>query len=61
MIDWELALQAFIKILENPRAKNGYVQLQKYYGSLGMTQQEDAFIRLIEKRFGSANSSNADK
>lgn len=61
MIDWEPALHAFIKILENPRTKKGYVQLKKYYSSLGMVQQESALEYLIEKRFNSVDSPNTNK
>jgi len=61
MIDWEPALYAFINILENPQTKKGYVQLKKYYSSLGMVEQEAALEYLIDKKFRNVDSSNSDK
>ena len=61
MMDWQLALHAFITILENPQSKKGYVELKKYYSSLRMTEQKSALEYLIEKRFGDVDGSNSDK
>jgi hypothetical protein len=59
--DYKLALNALIKILENPKTKKGYIDLKKYYESICRKNEVKAIEFLISQRFEVADSTSSDK
>lgn len=48
-------IKALLEILENPRAKKGYLDLKNYYDFIEKPYESSAIEHLIHKRFKSAD------
>jgi hypothetical protein len=57
---WEDAINALVTVIENPRAKKGYEGLRKYYESIGKSEYADAIKHLMEKRFGTEDTTSGE-
>jgi hypothetical protein len=57
-MNWSVAINVFISILENPSAEKGYKDLKKYYNSIGMVHEADSLEYLIQKKFHDPESTS---
>ena len=50
----------YLQLLENPRAKNVYIEFQKYYLSNNMKHEASAFVNLLENKFAKNDNNTTD-
>lgn len=61
MDEWNKAIYALAKIIENPEAKKGYKDLINYYKLISKDDYAKGIEYLMEKRFGTENAPSSEK